>query len=191
MCLSIHSIPESSAPTFSTRFRESWAAAVCFALERSLGSPNHSKTLSCIVVRTFGKTTEQGASTTVWAALRADPNDGGAYLKDCSLGKPTKDGLDDNQAKLLWDESIKACGLDTDKVEERFAADPASPKKERKRSKSSKKVVKEKSSSSETEEPTRKTKGGRTASTKKETKKKRKEKQRASESASSQSSIEE
>jgi NAD(P)-dependent dehydrogenase (short-subunit alcohol dehydrogenase family) len=68
------------------------------------------------------KTTEQGASTSVWAAVGPELTGiGGLYLENCAEAVPaTKDNrfvgvepwaLDAEAAEKLWDLSVKTCGI--------------------------------------------------------------------------------
>ncbi|KAF5981705.1 reductase [Fusarium bulbicola] len=71
------------------------------------------------------KSVEQGAATTVWAAVgEAWKHDGGKYLVDCDVAKPAVDGddkmigpsyaphaYDVEKAKRLWKDSNKLMGL--------------------------------------------------------------------------------
>ncbi|RGP60879.1 ww domain-containing oxidoreductase [Fusarium sporotrichioides] len=71
------------------------------------------------------KNVEQGAATTVWAAVSKDlDNKGGLYLSECSVAKPHEEGKDKisssgyaphaydvEAAKKLWNDSLKLVGL--------------------------------------------------------------------------------
>lgn len=71
------------------------------------------------------KSPEQGAATTVWAAVGgAWENDGGRYLTDCAVAEPCAEGEDKfsavgyaphaydvEEAKRLWRDSLKIVGL--------------------------------------------------------------------------------
>jgi hypothetical protein len=68
------------------------------------------------------KTTEQGASTSVWAAVGPELTGiGGLYLENCAQAVPaTKDNrfvgvepwaLDAEAAEKLWDLSVKTCAI--------------------------------------------------------------------------------
>ncbi|KAF4471385.1 WW domain-containing oxidoreductase [Fusarium albosuccineum] len=71
------------------------------------------------------KSVEQGAATSVWAAIgKAWEHDGGKYLADCATAKPYADGddkftstgyaphaYDVDKAKQLWSDSLKLVGL--------------------------------------------------------------------------------
>lgn len=72
------------------------------------------------------KTPEQGAATTVWAAIGKQwEGCGGKYLEDCSVSEPVQAGVispiapgyaphayDVEAAKQLWDLSAKLVGHD-------------------------------------------------------------------------------
>ena len=93
-------------------------------LARNL-SPEIGTELMKIVAAQFGtgaslpwraKTLQEGAATTVWAAVVADPDAIGAqYCEDCSVAQPTDDrrasggvrsyALDPARAKILWERS--------------------------------------------------------------------------------------
>ena len=73
------------------------------------------------------KTQEQGAATTVWAAVSKEwEGKGGKYLEDVSVSVPETEELvplfrgykphmyDAEAAKRLWDESLNIVGLDDD-----------------------------------------------------------------------------
>ena len=71
------------------------------------------------------KSTEQGAATTVWAAISRElEGRGGLYLEDCSVGQPYDEtdttwgapgyaayAYDEAAATRLWDLSLKLVGL--------------------------------------------------------------------------------
>ncbi|DBB06812.1 TPA: hypothetical protein ACH3X3_009474 [Trebouxia sp. C0006] len=68
------------------------------------------------------KNAQQGAATTVWAAIsRECEGKGGKYLEDCGIGKPRQDGkgsagyaphvYDEATAKKLWDVSLQLVGM--------------------------------------------------------------------------------
>lgn len=53
--------------------------------------------------RPFSKGLEQGAATSVWAAVHPDLDDvGGAYLVDCQVGRASDLGRDPEAAERLW-----------------------------------------------------------------------------------------
>ena len=67
------------------------------------------------------KSLEQGAATTVWAAIARDwEGKGGKYLENCQISEPCPDGkphpvwgfmphaYDEEGAKQLWELSVKA-----------------------------------------------------------------------------------
>lgn len=73
------------------------------------------------------KSTEQGAATTVWAAVaKVWEGRGGQYLEECQPGKPMRDGAgmfepgyaswvtDGDKARRLWDVSLKMVGVADD-----------------------------------------------------------------------------
>ena len=72
------------------------------------------------------KSVEQGAATTVWAAVAAEwEGRGGKYLENCSVAEPRTAetgpfkghrewAYDEGAAKRLWEESLKMVGLDDD-----------------------------------------------------------------------------
>ena len=73
------------------------------------------------------KTQEQGAATTVWAAVAKEwEGKGGKYLEDVSVSVPEEEGMapifrgykpymyDEEQSKRLWVESLQLVGLDDD-----------------------------------------------------------------------------
>ena len=76
--------------------------------------------------KSWPKSLEQGAATTVWAAVGAEwEGRGGAYLEDCQEGRPydEKDtelgapgyaahAYDQAAASRLWDVSLKLVGLE-------------------------------------------------------------------------------
>jgi len=73
-------------------------------------------------IRNFWKNTEQGASTTVYAALDRDTEGkGGIYLEDCAVAEIKADptiiryaaphAFDEVKEKQLWDEASKLVGL--------------------------------------------------------------------------------
>jgi NAD(P)-dependent dehydrogenase (short-subunit alcohol dehydrogenase family) len=71
------------------------------------------------------KSVEQGAATTVWAAIGDKwKSDGGKYLSDCAVAEPYVDGEDKfltsgyaahaydvDEAKRLWRDSLRLVGL--------------------------------------------------------------------------------
>ena len=71
------------------------------------------------------KSVEQGAATSVWAAVgKTWENEGGKYLVDCAAAVPHVDGddlttspgyspwaYDVEKAKQLWSDSLKIVGL--------------------------------------------------------------------------------
>ena len=59
------------------------------------------------------KSVEQGAATTVYAALSPDLTaaTSGAYLADCGPGKAAPAATDDALADALWEASAKATGV--------------------------------------------------------------------------------
>jgi hypothetical protein len=69
--------------------------------------------------RVFGKTPKQGAQTSIFAAISPSlegsvvicliriAGKGGAYLHDCTVGKPDPFSLDPANCKRLWDISEK------------------------------------------------------------------------------------
>ncbi|ETN40778.1 uncharacterized protein HMPREF1541_05058 [Cyphellophora europaea CBS 101466] len=78
-------------------------------------------------VKKVEKSPEQGAATTVWAAVEKDLEGTGAmYLEDCMVGGPAKEGaeladpgyaswaFDAESAKKLWEESCKLTGVSDD-----------------------------------------------------------------------------
>jgi NAD(P)-dependent dehydrogenase (short-subunit alcohol dehydrogenase family) len=74
------------------------------------------------------KSVEQGAATTVWAAVGETwKHKGGKYLVDCAVAEPYKEGddkytalgcaphaYDEEKAKRLWNDSLKLVGLPSD-----------------------------------------------------------------------------
>ena len=73
------------------------------------------------------KTQEQGAATTVWAAVSKEwEGKGGKYLEDCRVSPPETEEMvplfrghkpymyDQAQAQRLWEETLKIVGLDDD-----------------------------------------------------------------------------
>jgi hypothetical protein len=80
---------------------------------------NQANWLLALVATAFGKNVDQGAATSVYAALRADPaTDGGQYLDDCKRGEKSKLGADMQLARRAWEESAKLVGLDVASVDE-------------------------------------------------------------------------
>ena len=78
-------------------------------------------------VRDAMKSTEQGAATSVWAALSDDVlAHGGRYLEDCSVAGPKAEGAgpiapgyapnayDEATASRLWEDSLTMVGLERD-----------------------------------------------------------------------------
>ena len=74
--------------------------------------------------RRHTKTLEQGAATTVWAAIGKEwEGTGGKYLENCSVAQPTADGqpdkvggvmphaYDEAGATKLWELSLDAVGV--------------------------------------------------------------------------------
>jgi NAD(P)-dependent dehydrogenase (short-subunit alcohol dehydrogenase family) len=60
--------------------------------------------LAGFVMRPFMKTAEQGAATTLYAALRADPSQPGAsYLADCAPARPARLAGDREVEARLWE----------------------------------------------------------------------------------------
>ncbi|MCJ1368706.1 hypothetical protein MMC16_007851 [Acarospora aff. strigata] len=68
------------------------------------------------------KSPEQGAATTVWAAIGKEwEGKGGKYLNDCSIARTPQDGevnlgyashaYDEEAAKRLWEVSTQLVGL--------------------------------------------------------------------------------
>jgi NAD(P)-dependent dehydrogenase (short-subunit alcohol dehydrogenase family) len=56
------------------------------------------------------KSLEQGAATSIWAAVAADPDEvGGKYCEDCHVGKPMRDNIDNVAAAS---EGVRAYALD-------------------------------------------------------------------------------
>lgn len=78
-------------------------------------------------IEKFFKSTEQGAATTVWAAIGQHwEGAGGKYLEDCDVARPNFEGgllnggyasyaYDEEAAKKLWQISLKLVGLSDDK----------------------------------------------------------------------------
>lgn len=74
-------------------------------------------------VKMYMKNEEQGAATTVWAAISRElEGKGGMYLEDCAVAGPQKeDGMlspgyspeafDEKGEKHLWEESLKMVGM--------------------------------------------------------------------------------
>ena len=73
----------------------------------------------------IGKSVEQGAATTVWAATaKCLEGKGGLYLEDCGVGKKVKEGwtvidpgwvertFDEESARRLWDVSSELVGVE-------------------------------------------------------------------------------
>jgi hypothetical protein len=74
------------------------------------------------------KSVEQGAATSVWAAVGEQwKHEGGKYLVNCAVAEPYKEGddkfttqgyapyaYDVEQAERLWNDSLKIVGLSSD-----------------------------------------------------------------------------
>ena len=69
------------------------------------------------------KSAEQGAATTVWAAVSADwEGKGGKYLEDCAVSAPRAAetgykgyapwAFDEEAAKRLWEETLRMVGME-------------------------------------------------------------------------------
>lgn len=61
----------------------------------------------------FFKTPEQGAETTIFCCLNENlAGDSGLYYSDCAEKTPSKNAQNVEDAKKLWDVSLKMVGLD-------------------------------------------------------------------------------
>ena len=59
------------------------------------------------------KTAEQGAQTSIYCAVSEEMEGvSGKYLQDCAIVEESKGAQDDDEAKKLWDLSIKMVGLE-------------------------------------------------------------------------------
>jgi hypothetical protein len=95
-------------------------------LQRHLPAENIEKMSGNESMRKFGKSPEQGAATTVWAAAAKEwEGKGGKYLEDCGVSEPVCDnpqGLaspgykpyayDEEGAKRLWKLSAEMTGVE-------------------------------------------------------------------------------
>lgn len=64
------------------------------------------------LLRLFLKTPEQGAETTIYCSVNEDlAKDNGLYYSDCNEKTPSKNAQNMEDAKRLWDVSLKMVGL--------------------------------------------------------------------------------
>lgn len=67
------------------------------------------------IFKWFIKTPEQGAQTTIYCAVdETVANESGYYYSDCARSKPFKNAENVEDAKELWNISLKLVGLNED-----------------------------------------------------------------------------
>ncbi|XP_072180521.1 retinol dehydrogenase 13-like [Diadema setosum] len=65
------------------------------------------------IVRLFSKTSEQGAQTSIYCCVdEKTAGETGLYYSDCAVKVPSKAAQNDDDARKLWDLSLKLVGLD-------------------------------------------------------------------------------
>jgi NAD(P)-dependent dehydrogenase (short-subunit alcohol dehydrogenase family) len=90
------------------------------------------------LMRPFLKTPEQGAATTIYAAIHPQTKAHGLYYEDCAIAKPNKHALNDEDAKRLWGISEDMVDLKQALIELQGDSKLNEKKKNKKSNKSSK-----------------------------------------------------